>query len=244
MSFVGKALGNIFGGKARTNINVPGRSPEEIALLQEQTNILRAQEARLTESLRQQDLLQPLLFGELGIREVRDASGRVTGFERAPLTPAQQQQEEIESKLRERTLAALEGNLPVDPALDRSIEEGRLTLRDVLARQLGPGFETSTPGIQALAEFEKRAEELRFGARTGALTTAEALSGAREARGAQQQALNFGQAFNLGQADLPFIQSGIGVGTAFGGPLSKLVQSPALPAQASGAQGPAGLAAR
>lgn len=226
MGFVGSLFKS-----PKTNVVFPGRSPEETALLQEQTAILRQQQQQLQESLRQQNLLQPLLFGQLGIREVRDAAGNVTGYERAPLTPEQQQQAQIESKLRERTLAALEGNLPVDPALERSIEEGRGTLGETLRRNLGPGFETSTPGIQALAEFGKRAEELRFGARTGTLTTAEALAGAREARKLQREGQTFGQAFNLAGQDLPFIQTGTGIGSSFSGPLSNMLKDRELLAQ-------------
>lgn len=217
----------------KTNVNFPDRSPEEAALLREQTDILRKQEARLSESLRQQDLLQPLLFGELGIQAIKDASGNIVGYEKAALTPEQQQQQQIESKLRERTLAALEGNLPVDPALERSLTEGRATLGETLLRQLGPGYETSTPGIQALAEFNKRAEELRFGARTGALSLSEQLSGAREARDLQRDALTFGNIMGTTNARLPFIQTGAGIGSAFSGPLSNFLQNRGLNLQAN-----------
>jgi hypothetical protein len=65
----------------------------------------------------------------------------------------------------ERLDKALAGNLPVDPALERQIGEDERTVRAKLAEQVGPGYETSTPGIQSLADFRQRAEELRSAAR-------------------------------------------------------------------------------
>lgn len=88
---------------------------------------------------------------------------------------AADQQNQIAAQLRQRTLDALAGNLPVDPALERGLGEQRRTLEATLRGNLGTGFATSTPGIEALANFDKRAEELRAQQRHDQLTTAEGL---------------------------------------------------------------------
>ena len=93
------------------------------------------------------------------------------------------QRRELEEMLLKRSKDALEGNLPVDPTLERNLAESREQLRETLRQNLGPGFETSSAGIEALADFDKRAEELRYGARRGELTLSEQLSGARAAQG-------------------------------------------------------------
>jgi hypothetical protein len=72
---------------------------------------------------------------------------------------------EISKAQSERLQKALAGELPVDPALERQITEDERTVRSKLLAQVGPGYETSTPGIQSLADFRQRAEELRSAAR-------------------------------------------------------------------------------
>ena len=218
MSFIA----DIFGGGDAPQVVVPEKSPEELALLREQTNVLRQQQDQLTKALQQQDLLRPLLFNELGIREVRDASGNVTGFEKAPLTEEQTRVSDITKKLQERTQAALEGNLPVDPGLERELSQGRMDLAESLRKQLGPGWETSSPGIQALAEFDKRAKELTAAARSGQLTLAEQLSGARESRTSATKFQTFNDVMGVGSSKLPFINTGSDLAAAFNGPLSNM----------------------
>lgn len=130
--------------------------------------------------------------------------------------PLADRRQEIEELLLERSEKALKGELPVDPALERNIEEQREVLRARLQEQLGPGFETSTPGIEALQRFEESAEVLRDQARRGQLSLSEQLSLARQGADiAQGQftsglaglAPNFGSLELGGQLGLGFGQS-------------------------------------
>lgn len=105
--------------------------------------------------------------------------GDIVGFERKP-DPLEDMRENIQRMQLERTQAALEGELPVSPALEQNLSEQEKNLRARLRDQLGPGFETSTPGIEALAEFEQRSEALREEARRGQLTAAEQMALSRE----------------------------------------------------------------
>lgn len=93
---------------------------------------------------------------------------------------------EVEGLIRQRTLAALKGELPVNPALLRELGEGEENLRSQLMKQLGTGFETSTPGIEALANFHQRKSELLEAARRGDLQMGEQMNFAREASRSQR----------------------------------------------------------
>ena len=88
-------------------------------------------------------------------------------------------EEDVETRQLERTLAALKGELPVNPALLRELDEQETLLREDLRRQLGPGFETSTPGRDALDNFFRQKEELLEGSRRADIRDFEALSIAR-----------------------------------------------------------------
>ena len=115
------------------------------------------------------------------------------------LKELQAQQDQITQMMNERTLKALNGELPVDPALERELQQGRLTLQDTLTKNLGTGYSTSTPGIQALADFDKRAEELRY------MSRRDQLQGGAQVGLAEQQFTNnlnqmqFGNTIGLDQ---------------------------------------------
>jgi hypothetical protein len=182
-----------------TTVQAPQPSAQELALQQEQVNLLRDQRAQTQQMAQQQQLLAPYLYQQMGLNPTMGPDGQITGFQKLPEDPQQAafkelqtqtlqaalaeandpQNKEINTLLKSKTLAALKGDLPVDPALERNLSEGRATLEGSLRNQIGSGYATSTPGIQALAEFDKRAEELRYGARTGQLTLAEQLNNAR-----------------------------------------------------------------
>ena len=220
-------------------VKTPVRSAAEIALDEERTEILRQQRTILTEQVRQQELLAPILFKQIGIKTIFDDEGKITGFEETEpgireeiqkesleltrdilglqkreletaedLAPAEKAfreksldllskqldaseraldlaekinplEEEVETLSLERTLSALKGELPINPSLTRELDEQEELLREDLRRQLGPGFETSTPGRDALAKFFRDKEEILEGARRADLTNSESLSLAR-----------------------------------------------------------------
>lgn len=240
------------GGK--TNVQAPQPSAEERALQQEQVNLLRESRSATQEQMRQQELLAPVLYEQMGITPQMDASGRIVGYGKAPEDPLQAQfkqlqqttmqqalaemndpqRKEIDAMLRGRTLAALKGELPVDPGLERQLKEGRTTLEEQLRMQLGSGYATSTPGIQALSEFDKRATELRTSAQTGQLTLAEQLGQARQAglTNTAQMAIpgmeladrfkssNFGNIMGLRGSGWQGVQGLSGVAQGYNNPLS------------------------
>jgi hypothetical protein len=164
------------GGKQKT----PKFSPEERAYQKAQADLLN-QQRQMIESQRQQNMiLAPFFARQEGFDvDIDPATGQIRNIYEIA-SPERARQQEIRRMFEERSLAALKGELPVDPAMERSLKEQETELRNRLAQQFGPGYETTTPGIQTLGEFFKTAEGLRYGARTGQLTLAEQLGLTRE----------------------------------------------------------------
>jgi hypothetical protein len=166
-----------------TTVQAPQPSPEERALQKEQVELLREQRAMLSQQRAEFDLLAPTLFKEAGLKPTYDASGKLIGLEELTLdelSPEKREAREIETLFRQRSLAALKGELPVNPALLTQLEKEEMTLNETLRRNLGTGFETSTPGIEARGEFGRRRSDILEASRRGDLTLAEQLGQARE----------------------------------------------------------------
>jgi hypothetical protein len=163
------------GGK---QAKLPGPSATERDLQQMQLELLKESRVEQAEQSRLQDLLAPFAYKTAGLKP-RYEAGKIVGFDEIDdsLTGMRR---DLEKGYLERSLKAQRGELGVDPALERELgEEGRL-LNEGLAAQLGPGFATSTPGIQAKAASGQRAAELRSAARRGELSLNEQLGLARE----------------------------------------------------------------
>jgi len=92
----------------------------------------------------------------------------------AGLTDLEKQSYDISKLQGERQIKALKGELDVDPALEQNIADEYKQLQETMMQRLGTGWETSTPGIQALDEFNKRAQLLRSEQRKGEMTTGAA----------------------------------------------------------------------
>ena len=186
-----------------SDIDFPEPTQEEQQLQQAQLANLRFSQALLQEQARQQELLAPFLFESAGIRPITDEQGRIVSFERTEPTEEESllqelnldvlrrtqarlaEQEEgplaarrraVEEGLLERSEAALAGELPISPALE-----------DELTATLGPEYETTTPGIEALDRFRRTSTSLREEARRGQLTLAEGLGLARGAANLQRE---------------------------------------------------------
>jgi hypothetical protein len=177
------------GGKTAS---VPAPSAEEKALQQAQADMLRMQQEILQQQRQQQAVLTPFLAEEMGYEIETDEFGNITSISKGPLSETDQQEEDIRKQLNQRTLDALAGNLPVDPALESSLASEEEALRERLAQQFGAGYETSSPAIETLGDFFSNAEGLRAGARTGQLTLAEQLGFARTQSQRQEQQRQFG----------------------------------------------------
>lgn len=215
-----------------STVNVPGPSAAEIALQQEQATTLKFQREIIQGQIEQQELLAPILFKELGVEPQFDETGKIIGFTEIE-DPTEELRGEIELALLQRSKAALAGELPENPALLRDLSEQQGILEEQLRKNLGRDFRTSTPGIEALGDFEERKNILLEASRRGDLTTAEALSLGREQ--VNNQTLQTFLAGTGGVVQAPLASAtGLGqVAAGFGGAQQILQQNRAFQLQAS-----------
>ena len=157
----------------------PKPSKEERALQAQQAELLKLQQSIIEQQRAQQAILLPFFAEQQGFDVETDANGNITKISKRPDEVADLNKT-LEKELAERSLKALRGELPVSPGLERDIGRQEETLRDRLAAQLGPGYETSSAGIEALQNQAESAEVLREGARTAQLTLAEQLGISRQ----------------------------------------------------------------
>ena len=196
-NFMNASFGDdVIGRDANASAAMPVQSPEEAALLAEQTRLLKQQQEALTRQMGMQDLL----FADLGFTQGADGKWTRTGAGA-----------DIEKLMQERTLRALRGELPVDAAFEKDRAGARGTLGEVMMRNLGTGWETSTPGMEALSEFDSESDALRQQIREGMLTNNEALINNRQNR-------TFGSVVNP-----TLVNSGGTLATAFGNPVSSML---------------------
>lgn len=203
---------------------VPEPSPEERALQKSQADLLALQKTMIEQQNEQNKILLPFLAQQEGFEVQLNDQGVITGITKIA-DPLEEQNREIQTLFNERSLKALKGELPVDPALENELTGQEEQLRERLLSQFGPGYETSSAGIETLGDFFQAAESLREGARTGQLTLAEQLGLTRQQqeifdRQSSQDVLRtsavadpmsfaggFGQvARGYGQAQVPYIQ--------------------------------------
>lgn len=159
-------------------VKAPKPSAEERALQAQQAALLKQQQDIIEQQRAQQKILIPFFAEQEGFDVELDDQGNIKSIKKVP-KEIDQMKADLEKQLTQRSLDALAGNLPVSPGLEKSLRSEEQTLRERLAQQLGPGFETSSAGIEALSKFSENAEALREGARTGQLTLAEQLGMAR-----------------------------------------------------------------
>lgn len=67
------------------------------------------------------------------------------------------------------------GNVGISPALEADLQKQQAVLEQTLAQKLGPNWATSTPGIQAINEFQKQAGIVREEARLSMMSEGQGL---------------------------------------------------------------------
>lgn len=126
-----------------------------------------------------------------------DQQGNVVGLDPVEATEAEQRQKEIQKGFEERTLAGLAGEIEIDPLVTREYDFAREDLKESLLKQLGPGYETSTPGQAGLERFESgRLATLGQLAR-GELGASEGRALARSGQQERTAQLNLANLFGL-----------------------------------------------
>src|SRR5688572_13919634 len=106
-----------------TKVKVPKPTAEEQALRGEQTALLRQQRELIMDQHKQQQALLPIFAKQLGLDISFDSNGNISATEISD--PLDSKRKEIQGLELDRSLAALKGELPVDPALERNLAEQR-----------------------------------------------------------------------------------------------------------------------
>jgi hypothetical protein len=206
------------------SVKVPGPSAEEKDLQKNQAQLLGLQREIIEQQRAQSAVLIPFFAEQEGFQVETDEKGNITKIHKTP-SELENINKTLELEMAQRSLQALRGELPVSPGLERELGQQEQTLKQQLSAQFGPGFETSSPGIEATEKFRQTSEVLREGARTAQLTLSEQLGMARSqqnqfTRASSSDALRqsavgdpmtfagaFGQsASGFGQAQQPYIQ--------------------------------------
>lgn len=213
-----------------------GLLPEQTAAAESGLNLQTQQNLFNQRQQERQEAMLPQLYQEMGLREIRDAEGNVTGFERLA-DPTSERGREIQRLQEERSLAALRGELPTDPALLRDLQQREALKREELRRQLGTGYGTGTAGSEALGRFEEARAMTLDEARRKDLTMAESLALNRQQGNLTQD--QYRTQLMQGIKPTSFLQSasspfgGAGGGNAFAG-LSGLSGLPGATTSLSG----------
>lgn len=177
-----------------TTVESPQPSSTEIALQQEQLELLREQRA-------ESEMLKPYILAEMGYKEVDGELVALTEDELySNMTPLEQTNYDLQKSYMEglveslplmnetnqlaleRYRKALAGELDVSPALEAELADQQSELEEYLSQRLGPDWRETTAGIQSLSEFNTRAEQLREASRYGELSTSQGLALAQQDR--------------------------------------------------------------
>lgn len=164
---------------------------EVLQLAPEQQRLLDLQTQQLTEQRDLSKVLLPILLSEDYDITV-DEAGNIT--EATPKDPTQLEKstEEIQNLLAQKSLQGLRGELEVPEQVNTEFAEAREILEESLRKSLGPDFASSTPGQDALRQFDRTRLETLEGIRFAQLGQFEGLGLARAASGRQEQGLQRG----------------------------------------------------
>lgn len=176
---------------------MPDASPAAQAAAKAQLDSLDQHKQATQNYLDLEAKLAPILYDALGITATKDANGKITGFSTADAGKAK----EIGSRLQDRELAALKGELPVNAQLTQQLDQQEQQLHAQLAASLGPDYAATSSGQQALADFRQRkANIIDSSSRQDLLSTTGALN-------THQNTVDAGiqTALGISQAPLPGI---------------------------------------
>jgi hypothetical protein len=164
-----------FNVHCKGDVSVPGPTPQELELQSMQLDTLKKQNAMYSQ-------LEPYMLQQAGYK--KDASGnlmKMTDEEYyGGLSNMEKSQYDVSKLQLDQYQQALKGELPLSKAVENELTKQRSDLESYMSRKLGPNWRQSTPGIQALAEFDKKANALREEQMFGKQTASSAMSIAQQ----------------------------------------------------------------
>lgn len=157
------------------DVSVPGPSAQELELQQMQIDTLKKQNSMYSQ-------LEPYMLQQAGYK--KDATGNLVKMTDEEyyggLSNMEKSQYDVSKLQLEQYQQALKGELPLSKAVEGELTKQRSDLESYMSRKLGPNWRQSTPGIQALAEFDKKANALREEQMFGKQTASSAMNIAQQ----------------------------------------------------------------
>lgn len=170
-SVVGGLVSDSGGGGGGGAATYPGPSEQELKLLDMQIEYLE-QQGEDTAALR------PYLLASMGMKE--DAEGNMTKMTDEEyyesLSALDQKGYDVAMAAAERSLKAYAGELDISPALEKSLGQRKEELEVGLSQKLGPDWQSTTAGIQAMAQFDETSNLIREEVRSGIITNEGAMT--------------------------------------------------------------------
>ena len=149
-----------------------------------------------------QEKLMPFMLESSGI-EINPETGE---YQRVA-------KDELTQLIEDRALQAARGELELSPLAVQQFDEQEAQIRENLSRRLGPNWEQTTPGIQAMKSFRERRGLLEEEMRRGEISASTGLLGQRE-----------GLTSGLGGQNISNMQGAYGGYGATAGQYSRLLQ--------------------
>jgi len=188
--------------------------PLQTALAEQGIELNSLQMEAIQDQLETSEAIRPALLEAMGY-ELDEGTGQYVAIEG--------EQDPLLAQLEERYTAALRGETEISPYLEKQLQDERAKLEEDLSRRLGPNWQTTTPGRQALSDFQTRADLLREEARQSTISSAgsQYLATRGLLAGERQQTISNLASLMGGGTSVPTsIPTGIGGG---GGDLSGLL---------------------
>jgi len=163
------------------SVSVPGPTPQQIEAQNLQNQLLKQQVELQQRQYGEQQVIAPMLYQQMGYTPQYDSTGKLTGLTQTPEMQAQMQaKNQITEAYNQRQLAALRGELPVDPGLMIDLNRQEQSQKATLASQFGQGGQGGTGATQSMDTFNARKMAILEGARRGDLTLAEQLGASEQ----------------------------------------------------------------
>lgn len=102
------------------------------------------------------------------------------------MSTSEREMYDINKLQRAKQLAALQGKAEIDPALEQDLSKQQSNMEEYMRRRLGSDWRNSTPGNQAMSQYNRNADSLRYMARHGEET--QGLSNMLNTMGANNEA--------------------------------------------------------
>lgn len=175
-----------------------------------------------------QRIIEPTLWRQMGYHVQFDEAGKIIGEPRkmtdeeiyTQMSPQEKMDYDINKKIGQHYLDALEGKLEVPLSITDELDKQWTQLSEVMSRQLGPNWQTTTPGIQAESEFNKRKALIIDQARRGEIAQSSGLLTESEGRIAGKEIRKTESLLRPGQIAMPGLVAGqglLGTGSQFYG---------------------------